>query len=124
MESFDPLSDDNGAPGMAPLGERVQAVAVYDGRVYYSIRTNNLREVLIRSVELNEMGAFVPSGDREEIREQWVLGSAPSVAQVIVDIAFSAEVDATVWTPELFDHFMHSSYVAAEVTFLLEYMLE
>ena len=65
LGSFDPLTPDNGAPGMPPRSERVWAVEVLNNAVFYSIRNDGdgANPGVIRRVTLNGSGDFIPGSD-------------------------------------------------------------
>ena len=71
LDSFDPLTTDNGAPGYAPLGERLWGIAYNraENRVYYSVWKQDFgttTENELRSVGLNTAGALAAGTDRKE----------------------------------------------------------
>lgn len=77
--SYDPLGADNGAAGMAPLGERIMAVTYnpIDGRLYYSVwkndRINNGIRNCIRSVDIDPNTCnVIPSTDVLELEMPWL----------------------------------------------------
>lgn len=93
---FDPLSPDNGASGIAPIGERLFAIGInneYDGttRVYYSVLVSNANpyQSVIRSVELTNNGNFLPATDVLEINLPPSALNISGYATYISDIAFS-----------------------------------
>ena len=65
VDSFDPLAPDSGAPGLPPRHERVWAVEVSEGAVYYSITNDGttLNPGEIRRVNLDGSGGFNVSSD-------------------------------------------------------------
>ena len=72
QQVFDPLSPDNGSPGFAPLGERLWGVQVHGDRVFYSVwvedmSTTSPLDNQIRSVQLDLLGAILPTTDKLEL---------------------------------------------------------
>lgn len=69
LSTFDPKMADDGLVGMAPIGERVWAVGVYNNRVYYSVWNQEFGTTTqneIRSVGLNASGDFLIATDQLE----------------------------------------------------------
>jgi len=72
LSSFDHGAPDTGAPGWAPLGERLWAVQWHNNRVYYGVWNQDLSSPSgppnqIWSVALGAGGAFVAGSDQLEI---------------------------------------------------------
>ena len=130
LSTFDFGTLDNGAVGMPALGERLYAVAFYNGRVYYSIWNNvtcpagncgntgsnpyafaNSNKPLIRSVALDPTtGDFLPATDQLEWNGSDLLwGSA------ISDIDFNPEGQMVISQRTIlreFSSYNHRSQVA------------
>jgi len=95
-QAFDPMTPDDGQPGFAPLGERLWGIQYHAGRVYYGVwledtgpgRQNPTLDNTIRSVAIDNTGAFVPSSDQLEV-------TMPAFANIysnpVSDISFSPE---------------------------------
>ena len=72
LSSYDHGAPDNGAPGFAPLGERVWAVQYHAGRVYYSLWVEDMNRPSsqanqIWSVALDGTGNFLSGSQRLEL---------------------------------------------------------
>ncbi len=91
VETFDPLTPDNGQPGWAPLGERLWGVQWHGNRVYYSVwaqdGSGGTGPNEIRSVGLLPSGAFDPPSDKHELNVPPLGGRAYS--NPVADISFS-----------------------------------
>ncbi|HMS54990.1 MAG TPA: hypothetical protein PKA27_06280 [Fimbriimonadaceae bacterium] len=93
-QAFDPLLPDDGLAGFAPLGERLWGVEYHAGRVYYSVwvedsaRPNGAADNVIRSVAIDNTGAFLPATDQLEVTMPTYLNSFSSP---VSDISFSPE---------------------------------
>lgn len=101
LSTFDPLNPDNGAPLIAPLGERVIALAYNynDNRLYYSVwasdfNMSGLRNT-IRSVAIDPVTCdFIPGSDQLEITMKWTseygdTGSTDDFSMPVGDIEFN-----------------------------------
>lgn len=95
LSTFDPMSADNGAPGFAPLGERLWGIGVKGDRVYYSVWIENngqrdaIRQNEIRSVQLDASGNFIPASDRLEITMPPIGLPGVTFSNPVSDIEFS-----------------------------------
>lgn len=96
LQNFDPMTPDNGAPGWAPLGERLWGVQWHGNRVYYSVwaeddgARSNLVSNEIRSVGM--LGAAIdPSTDRHELWLPALPGE--NYSNPVSDISFNAAGD-------------------------------
>src|SRR5213078_4133720 len=67
LNSYDHGALDNGAPGFAPLGERVWAVKTFQGRLYYSIWDVFGQPNKVYSIALDGAGDFITSSVQLEI---------------------------------------------------------
>ncbi len=92
LNHFDPLAPDNGASGMPPREERVWAVEVSNGHLFYSIWNdgNAASPGVIRRVSLSGSGDFDPSSDAPVLsvppQSYIYTGGTP-----VVDITFSLD---------------------------------
>ncbi len=97
LSTFDHGTPDSGAPGFAPLGERVWAVQTFQNRLYYSIWTEDkggcrsappppVRNQ-VWSVGLDGSGDFLPGTDQLEITLP--LATSQVYSMPVADIAFS-----------------------------------
>lgn len=96
LSNFDPFGADPGNPGFAPLGERLVAVKVHNGRVYYSVWKEDCGNQSatdgneIWSVGLNpSTGDFVPTDNRRELQIPPLQGQ--SFSNPAFDISFSPD---------------------------------
>jgi hypothetical protein len=98
VSTFDHGVPDNGAPGFAPLGERLWAVKVHNGRVYYSVwkedcgNHNPIPAVKdeVWSVGLNNTtGNFNPGDDKLEVTIPDLAGT--DFSNPSSDISFSPD---------------------------------
>jgi hypothetical protein len=105
--TFDPFLPDNPVPGFAPLGERVGAIKVHNGRVYYGRWVEDCGNPggathpnEIWSVALNTAtGDFVPSTNRLELQLPPLNPTLPAGQQFsnpVFDISFSPSGDLLV----------------------------
>ncbi|HVZ41874.1 MAG TPA: T9SS type A sorting domain-containing protein [Candidatus Kapabacteria bacterium] len=97
LETFDPMRPDDGTPGFAPLGERPWGIGVFGTTVYYGVwcndmgrRNGNATPNVIRAVDLNASGAFVPASDRLEITLPHI-SAQYRFSSPVASINFSAE---------------------------------
>ncbi|MEM6377742.1 MAG: hypothetical protein AAF705_05995, partial [Bacteroidota bacterium] len=76
LNVFDPMGQDDGAPGFAPRGERVWGMYVFgtsrdDAILYYGTWGEDfgtqVTDNTIRSVKLDAFGAFIPNTDQLEL---------------------------------------------------------
>lgn len=102
LSSYDPLGADNGAAGLATLGERIMAVTYNpeDGRLYYSVWANdvidNANRNTIRSVEIDPNSCNILSGtDVLEVELPWLSEACGRIdinySMPVSDIEFSAD---------------------------------
>lgn len=98
ISTFDHGVPDNGAPGFAPLGERLWAVKMHNGRVYYSVwkedcghhNPNPVVKNEVWSVGLNNTtGDFTPGDDRLEVTSPDLAGT--DFSNPTSDISFSRD---------------------------------
>lgn len=89
--SFDPMGPDNGAAGMPPKRERLWAVEVHRGAVYYSVWNSGTPAdpVKIRRVSLLPGGAFDPISDTEVLTVPGKSHFYPSIP--VADLTFSRD---------------------------------
>lgn len=92
--SFDPMVADNGAPGWAPLGERLWAVQWHaDNRLYYSVWKADLQHNTsgnyntIRTVGLDGSGFFIPPSDVQVIQVPFL--TIGNYSDPVSDISFA-----------------------------------
>ena len=92
VETFDPLTPDNGLAGWAPIGERLWGIQCHGDRVYYSVWAQDQTEGTgpneIRSVGLAPAGAFATGTDQHELFLPPLPGDVYS--NPVADISFSA----------------------------------
>jgi sugar lactone lactonase YvrE len=92
VETFDPLTPDNGLAGFAPIGQRLWGVQWHRDRVYYSVWAVDASEGSgfneIRSVALLPSGAFNPGSDQHELYVPHQQGN--SYSNPVADVSFSA----------------------------------
>ena len=91
LSFFDPGTPDNGAPGWAPLTERLWGVQWHGNRVYYSVWATDMASPpnsnTIRSVGLDGSGDFVWWSDRLEIVVP-SFPSTPGLSAPVSDLSF------------------------------------
>ena len=115
LSTFDPLAPDNGAPLIAPLGQRVLAMAYNqsDGRLYYSMWNSDFNRTgirnTIRSIAIDPGTCdFLPGTDQEEIQLPWTseygdLGNADDFSMPVADMEFSADGTTLIMSESGFD---------------------
>lgn len=103
LSSFDPINPDNGAPDIAPLGERVLSVAYNpsDNRLYYSMWNSDYNRSgirnTIRSISIDPGTCdFLPATDQEEIVLPWTseygdIGVPDDFSMPVADMEFSQD---------------------------------
>lgn len=95
VSTYDHGTPDTGAPGFAPLGERLWAVKVFNNRVYYSVwkedcsHPNPTSNNEIWSVGLNLLGNFNTSDVRKEVTIPDLPGT--NFSNPTSDISFSRD---------------------------------
>ena len=91
LNFFDPGTPDNGAPGWAPLTERLWGVQWHGNRVFYSVWATDLASPpnsnTIRSVALDGSGDFVWWSDRLEIVVP-SFPTTPGISSPVSDLSF------------------------------------
>lgn len=95
VSAYDHGAPDNGAPGFAPLGERLWAVQVHNNRVYYSVgkedcsHPNSAVNNEIWSVGINLLGDF----DTADVRKELTVPDLPGekFSNPVSDISFSRD---------------------------------
>lgn len=99
LSEFDPMTPDDGIPGIVERGERVAGLTVnYDeNRLYYAIWANDYSETgnpnTIRSVGLTATGDFIPGTDQLEITLpvlETTTGTPNLYSMPVLDLQFSA----------------------------------
>lgn len=97
-EAYDPLGPDDGRPGFAPRGERIWAVAVHAGRLYYSTWATDYGVPTSTDLNTIRSAAIAPDGsidgttDALELQTPIRPGGKPGVklpSQPVASIAFS-----------------------------------
>src|SRR5207342_2756056 len=92
VETFDPMTPDNGLPGWAPIGQRLWGVQWHADRVYYGVWAVDPSEGTgpntVRSVALLPGGGFSPGTDQQEVALPAVQGQTWS--NPVADISFNA----------------------------------
>lgn len=103
LSTFDPGVADNGAAGIAPLGERILGLGFnpQDGRLYYSVWNSDFDKNgtpnVIRSVAIDPGTCdFLPASDRLEITIPWTQTygdplNPDQYSMPVSDIEFSAD---------------------------------
>lgn len=95
VSTYDHGAPDNGAPGYAPLGERLWAVKVFNNRVYYSVwkedcgHPNPSSNNEVWSVGINLLGNFDASDVRKEVTLPDLTGT--NFSNPTSDISFSRD---------------------------------
>ena len=114
-DTFDPINPDNGASGIAPLGERVLAVAKnhVEGRMYYSMWNSDFNRTgirnTIRSIAINPATClFEDATDREEVVMSWTseygdIGNPDDFSMPVADIEFSVDGNTMIIAETGFD---------------------
>jgi hypothetical protein len=95
VSAYDHGAPDNGAPGFAPLGERLWGVQVHNNRVYYSVvkedcgHANSAINNEVWSVGINLLGDF----DTGDVRKEVTVPDLPGekFSSPISDISFSRD---------------------------------
>ncbi len=124
-EAYDPLGPDDGRPGFAPRGERIWAVAMYAGRLYYSIWATDLGTPTsttpntIRSVAVALDGSIDRATDVLELSVPTIPGSRGQQipSQPVSSIAFSESGRLL-----LAERSMSDSMTSAHSSRVLEYL--
>ncbi len=101
LSTFDPLTPDDGVLGLAPLGERVLALAYnpVDSKLYYSVwandRIDNGNRNQIRSISINPVTCdFMPGSDMLEINMPF-LSETESTTRAFSHPVLDIEFDQT-----------------------------
>lgn len=94
LSSYDPFNPDGGGAKPAPLGERIWAIGVYNGRVYFSLWNENCNEP--SNIKPNEIYSIAldPTGDFTGSEQLEI--SVPALpseihSNPVSDIAFSED---------------------------------
>jgi len=115
LGSFDPGVVDNGQAGLAPMGERVMALAMNpsDRRLYYSLWNSDYNRTgirnTIRSVYVNPgTCAIEPGTDRQEIIMPWTseygdTANASDFSMPVADMQFSGDGQTLIMAETGFD---------------------
>lgn len=115
LSTFDPQAPDNGASGIAPLGERVLAMAFNysENRLYYSLWNSDYNRTgipnTIRSVQISPATCdFIPATDREEIVLPWTsaygdIGNPFDFSMPVADMEFSQDGMTLIMSESGFD---------------------
>jgi len=115
LSTFDPNSPDNGAPLIAPLGERILSVAYnpVDSRLYYSIWASDYNRTgirnTIRSVTISPATCdFVPASDQLEITLPWIseygdTSNPENFSMPVADMEFSSDGGTLIMSESGFD---------------------
>ncbi len=115
LSTFDSGAADNGAPNIAPLGERILALAynVTDNRLYYSVWNSDYNRSgirnTIRSISISPVTCdFLPGTDQLEITLPWTseygdTGNSDDFSMPVADMEFSQDGATLIMSESGFD---------------------
>jgi hypothetical protein len=92
LNNFDPMTPDNGAAGLPPLGERIWGITHKGNALYYSTWNSHnsvAASNTIRRVNLDGSGNFIPGSDTVVLTIPFLSSTWHSIA--VADLSFSLD---------------------------------